>query len=178
MSERLIVDAINGWLSGLFDPTHIDETVNAMVDAAQPDDHDLAAHETARARLAAANERIDKIRALMEEGADPAIVAEWTREAAEEKRAAQDALDNNSRFAITRSADDVRAAAADLRNKLDHLGGAVLDQADPARLRDLYQALGLEVTWRPGTREVTVEAPSPASEEVQEGGYRRVGGGI
>jgi hypothetical protein len=91
-------------------------------------------------------------RAALDAGADAATVATWMAEVTAERNRADMAL----RTATPADAPTV----AELRGLIEGLGDmvAVLTNADPKQRAELYEALGLRLTWHPEDKKVLVEA--------------------
>jgi site-specific DNA recombinase len=164
LREDKVVPALDEWLGKLFDPANLDETCKQL--AAVYDEHeDTTRIEHARRTLADCDDRLNKYRAALEAGTDPAIVTSWLAEVTTERSRAERAL-QAATPADARSAMDVRELVVELGDTV-----AVLKTADSKARAALYEALDLRLTWQPDQKKVLVEAQPP---RVLAGG---VGGG-
>ena len=145
-------------------PERLDATLDLLLHAAA--DADLAARvNAAEAAIAEANRKLGRYRALLDNGADLALVTQWIAETTAERtladrrlvqlRSNQDALDRDQ-----------------LTPALTAIGGMVglLRAADRAERARFYQATGLTGTYDPLANKLQVTA-HPG------GGMVRVGGG-
>jgi len=163
--EAQIVQPLDDWISGIFEPSRLDETCRGLAEAQEPpvieDDH-----AATRQVLADCDVRLARYREALEAGTDPAVVARWISEVQAERRAAEEEL-RRRRTAKALTEDDIRAMVESLGNLAD-----VLEAAEPHKKADLYDNLGLSLTYEPSTRRVLVEADLVGVRPV------RVGGGI
>jgi hypothetical protein len=123
----------------------------------------LAAHDTTgeidrlRRAIAEADEKINRYRATLDAGGDPALLAEWITETTAVRKAAQ------ARLGLTeappqRMTDDQLDAIADAFAGLL----ALLRGANPRDRAELYSRIGLRMIYRPGPETVIVEVVTPA----------------
>jgi DNA invertase Pin-like site-specific DNA recombinase len=164
--EAQIVQPLDDWISGVFEPDRLDETCRGLAEAQEPVPEEDGRAETARRTLADCDARLDRYREALEAGTDLAVVARWISEVQAERRAAEEEL-SQRRPAPALTEDDIRA----MIQSLEDLVG-VLEAAEPAKKAALYESIGLALTYEPSKRRVLVEADL--------GGVRpvRVGGGI
>ncbi|MGH8990632.1 MAG: recombinase family protein, partial [Acidimicrobiia bacterium] len=170
--------AVDGWLAEISDDDHVDDTAKLLA-AAEQDRHqamtggvdrDAESHR-ARQRLMEAEGRLERARATLDAGADPAVVARWINDAENDRRSAEADL---ARLAPDRppTADEVKELLIALRGILDRLS-----TADPTTMREVYRELGLRAVWQPRSPVVQVSiSPELPGQEVRDsdGG----GGGI
>ncbi len=151
LREDKVVPALDEWLGQLFDPANLDATCSLLASVYE-DHEDTSRAEQARRTLVDCDDRLAKYRAALDAGADAATVATWMAEVTAERSRAEIAL----RAATPSEAPTV----ADLRTLIVGLGDmvAVLASADPQKRADLYEALGLRLTWHPDDKKVLVEA--------------------
>ncbi|WP_412749746.1 hypothetical protein [Krasilnikovia sp. M28-CT-15] len=127
----------------------------------------LAAHDTTgeidelRQTIADADAKINRYRATLDAGGDPALIAGWISEATALKRGAQ------ARLGLTeappqRMTSDQLDTIADAFNDLFRL----LRDADPRDKAELYSRIGLRLTYQPGPETMIAEVVTPANSRV------------
>lgn len=153
--EDQILGPLDGWLTRVFDPENLDETLDALHAAsASTDDADMAKAETARKRLADCDKRLTKYRAALDSGAEPAVVSTWIAEVQAERLAAEVELGRSTGHQNRRlSRDQLTTLVNGLGNLLD-----VLATAAPEDKAEVYARLGLRLSYEPGRRVVSVES--------------------
>jgi DNA invertase Pin-like site-specific DNA recombinase len=155
--EELIVPALDRWLARAFSPSRLPDTIHALTAAQDGDIDSRHAADLAQARqiIAACDAKLERYRAALEAGTDPALVARWTATANVERTAAQARL----RTTTGRG----RMTAQEIKELVTALGGivAVLAEADPADKAEVYEQLGLHLTYEPGPQRVIAEAKPP-----------------
>jgi DNA invertase Pin-like site-specific DNA recombinase len=163
LREDGVVRELDRWLAGVFDPENLDETCEALADAAAVRDSDIAAAEAARRKLIDCDTRLERYRLALESGTDPAVVTRWIADVQGDRLVAEQALAAASRTAI-----DVEA----IRARILELGpmGPVLEAANPVAKAELYGSLNLHLTYRPAENLVVAAASPMCATE-------RVGGG-
>jgi site-specific DNA recombinase len=164
--EVQIVPPLDSWISGVFEPDRLEETCRTLAEAQEPPviDDDRAA--TVRQVLVDCDGRLARYREALEAGTDPAVVAEWISEVQAERSAAEKELWRR-RPAPALTEDDIRAIVESLSDLV-----GVLEAAEPQKKAELYDSLGLSLTYEPSKRRVLVEADLGGVRQV------RVGGGI
>lgn len=145
---------LDAWLAKMFAPHRIKETIRDIAAAQQtnrPDPRVLRA----KAKLAECEAKLARHRAALEAGADPATVTGWIAETNAELAAAQAEL----RTTDTRQPHPA-TSAEDLENLIAALGGlvAILHDAKPEDRHNVYDQLGIRMTYHPGKHEIRVEA--------------------
>jgi site-specific DNA recombinase len=166
VKESAIMPELDRWLSGLFTPENVDDTVAQMLSVGEQNETIDAQSEAARRKLADCDDRLRKYRAALDNGADPVVVAGWMSEVKAERLAAEALL--------AASFPSKPLSAAALRSMIANLGdmAQVLAEADPMDKADVYAGLGIEITYRPDQRMVSVTARPlvGVQQSVSEGG--------
>jgi site-specific DNA recombinase len=155
LREDQLTGQVDTWLAEIFHPDHVEHSLQ-MLESAQPDN--TPALEAARRSLAAVDQKLARHRAALEAGADPALVAGWTREVQKERELVV------AQKAALESTTHQRLNAEGIKQLVDSLGGLieVLQKADPDDKLELYRQLGLKLTYDHTTRTVLAEAnPTP-----------------
>lgn len=139
LREDESVDAVNGWIGDVFAPRNVDETVAAILmsqGGAVVDTRDGV-----KQRLADAETRLQRHRAAIEAGVNPAALVEAMNEAQAERAAAKAELANAPAVATVTD--------AEVYAMIDSLGdvGRVLTERKPEELQELYEKLGLELRY-------------------------------
>ncbi|GAA3854181.1 recombinase family protein [Amycolatopsis tucumanensis] len=88
LREEPLRDAVNTWLGGLFACDNVDRTVAALV-ASQGGEGATSGREVARQRLADAEARLERFRAAIGAGVDPAALVDAVNEAQAQRAAAR-----------------------------------------------------------------------------------------
>jgi hypothetical protein len=130
----------------------IDKTVATLVASQNNHAHHERAtdHEVAKKRHADAEASIRRFQAAIKAGIDPAALVEAVNQALAQRDAARAELDNAP------APDGL--SEAEIRAMVDYLGdvGASLNEADPTKLGNLYEALRLEMVYVAAERAVDV----------------------
>ncbi|WP_229874338.1 hypothetical protein [Amycolatopsis deserti] len=134
------MDAVNTWLGGLFARDNVDRTVAALV-ASQSGEGATSGREVARQRLASAEARLERFRAAIGAGVDPAALVDAINEAQAQRAAARAELEDAP-------APDL-VTDAEVYAMIDSLGdvGRKLAKARTDSLAGLYEALNLAVRY-------------------------------
>ncbi len=141
LREDRLADAVNGWVSRLFSPDNLDETVALMAGAQEGPDTTEEAETRLRERIEAAESAMARLQRAMEAGWDPSELTAQFNAAVMEKRAAEAGL-NALEPAQRLSADDYREAVLGLGDMAEALREATRD-----RLVELYQGLRVAVVY-------------------------------
>jgi hypothetical protein len=159
--EDHLTGRINEWISGLFSPENLDDTVAALADASDEDPTAGAAVALKR-RIAAAQSAMDRLQRALEAGWDPEALTGQYNAAVAERRAAEAA------FAALEPSD--RLTAEEIRGVVAELGDMteVLDRANRRDLAELYRALSLSISYDHEERGAVVSI-SPAMRVVKVG---------
>jgi site-specific DNA recombinase len=160
--ENAVVPGLDTWLASLFDEEHRDHTCEVL---AGSDDFDPETEEreaALRDQIRSCDRRLERYRALLDEGEAVATVARWIAEVERERKAAHAQLGRVVPGGeLTKS--QARALVETLRDIVD-----VLAEADPEDKADLYAELGVSLTYHTDGR-VAVEA-LPRGVQVRVGG--------
>ena len=142
MREDAFDAQVNRWIAGLFDPSHIHETID-LITAAQDSGTDDIAAEAAKAKIADANQRMARYKATIDAGGDPAEIGAWITEAKAQRVQAETELRGaTSKVRITRQQiEELITMTADI--------AATLRDAEPAQMADAYRKLGVRLTYDP-----------------------------
>jgi Recombinase len=133
---------VNSWIAGLFDPSHIHETID-LITAAQDNETDDSAADAAKAAIADANERIARYKAAIDANGDPAEIGAWITEAKARRVQAEAELRRT-----TSKARVTRQQIEELINMTTDVA-ATLHNAEPAQIADAYRKLGVRLTYDP-----------------------------
>jgi site-specific DNA recombinase len=164
--EAHVVPALDSWIAELFQTDRLEETCRALAEAQELPVKDTARIEAARQMLADCDARLTRYREALESGVDPAVVGGWIRDVQADRWRAEREL----RPHLAESVLSEEEIVALVQSVGDLIG--VLEAAKPQKKAELYESLGLNLTYQPRDRKVLVEADL--------GGVRtvRVGGGI
>jgi site-specific DNA recombinase len=156
LREAAILGSLDTWLARAFDPGRIEHTLTSMKDA-RPDT-DVRA-DVIRATLEECDRKLARHRAALEAGADPVLVAAWSREVQAERSTAQNQLNSLG----TSGAPSRRMTKDEIRALVDTLGGLlkILDEADPRNKLEVYRRLGLRLTYDHEKGNVLAETRPP-----------------
>ncbi|WP_077062424.1 recombinase family protein [Streptomyces sp. MP131-18] len=166
--EADLIDPLDTWLAGVFAPDRIEHSLTAMEDT-QPREDPQA--EALRRTVAECDRKPARHRAALEAGADPALVASWSREIQAERLAAETRLKQLK----GPTGPARRMSRQEIRDLVDALGGLLnaLRQADPADKAEVYRHPGLRLNYDHEKQEVLAEsrpAPRVGVLVVSEGG--------
>lgn len=143
--EDAIVPPLDAWLAGAFDAEHLDGTVDTLL---APDEADLhqARAQAARRTLADCEQRLATYRSALEAGADLRVVARWTKETEEQRRAAEHEL--RQALIAERRQPSRKELEALIRDAGDLVG--VLASAAVEDKAQLDARLGLRLSYQTG----------------------------
>ncbi|WP_218896237.1 recombinase family protein [Micromonospora purpureochromogenes] len=161
LREDALTDPLDTWLASAFGPDRIERTISAMADAQATDD--LPALGTAaRATIADCDVKLERYRAALDAGADPAVVIGWIAQTQAERTRAEADLH------ATPNKSSQRMSRTEITNLVQALGDivTVLRDADPADKAEVYRQLGLRLTYQPETQTVRAEADLSAHRGV------------
>jgi len=153
LPEAHIVPPLDAWISSLFHPANLEQTVVRLAAAAgQPGLAEASRRAAAQNRLDAATKALRHYERLAGEGADPALVVSWSNRALAEQRAAQSEL---AELPV-----DLDAGPDRIREIIQALGDvpAALAAADPTDKAALYRLLDVGIVYDPATRTAEAEA--------------------
>ncbi len=141
LAEAAVLPALDSWLSQLFLPERVEDTVTAMW-AAQPDSSASPASASHAAIIEECDAKLATYRAALEAGTDPALVSSWIAEIQTRRAAAARAVERTvEKPKLTKN--DVRelvSAATDIHT--------TLARAQPAARAEVYQQLGLKLVYQ------------------------------
>ncbi|GAB3852157.1 recombinase family protein [Dactylosporangium cerinum] len=155
LREDALVDPVDAWLAHLFDPTQRDHTIEMLTQTATGPAGPDPTREAANFTIAECDIKLQRYRAALEAGADPAVVTTWIAQV-EQERAAAEALLAAGLGTATRqrrmSRDEISDLVAGLADAI-----AILRRADPADKAEVYRQLGMRLTYDPETQTVDVQ---------------------
>jgi site-specific DNA recombinase len=166
LREEEIEPPLDHWIARVFEPEHLEETCEQLAAAQAPSVEDEARLGAVREALVECDARLGRYREALEAGADPTVVAAWIKDVQEERRRLEHQLRGGGPTAVW-SPGDIRGLVESLRDLV-----RVLRAARHEKKSDLYESLGLNLTYEPTERRVRVEADLSSVRMV------RVGGGI
>ena len=157
LRETNILEPLDGWLRRSTCPA-FEHSLTAL-ERAQPDIDARA--EAVRRTLDECDRKLARHRAALEAGADPALVAAWSREVQAQRVTAQAQLATIG----TQPSAARRMTRDEIRNLVDALGGLlrVLRDADPGDKLEVYRQLGLRLTYHHDSHTVLAETRPPPS---------------
>ncbi|MBB4934742.1 hypothetical protein F4561_005636 [Lipingzhangella halophila] len=159
---------LDPWLAREFAPARLNATIAAMA-ANQGGDQHAAEEQRIRAEIKECERKLRQYREALDGGTAASAVTEWITEAENQRQAAQ------TRLSRLQTPSD-RLDEATIARMVHELGDIVrvLNEADPNDKAELYQQLGLKLTYEPDEQEVEAEvALSPqliGNSKVSEGG--------
>lgn len=150
--ESAIVPKLDEWIGTLFDPANLDETCAALAAAEGETEADHARIEAAQRKLMDCDRRLGKYRSALDHDADPVIVAGWIAEVQGERLKAE------REIALAQPAS--RYTKAQIRQLVEQLGdiAGALANADPKLKAQVYEELGVRVTYDPTRRVARIES--------------------
>jgi site-specific DNA recombinase len=151
LREVDVVGRLDAWLAELFSPANFDHTCEALA-TASPSDAVSDQRRAAQQVLVDCQRRLDRYRAALEAGTDPAIVQQWIAEVTATRSAAEAQLQQH------RIAPDI-PTPEQIRRLLEQAGGLVkaLDRSDPALRTQLYEELGIDGVYDPNSHTVHLQ---------------------
>ena len=164
--EHPLMEAVNGWLSGLFARENVDQTVAALVASQHGGISRPNAREAAKKRLETAEAKLRRFQAAIEAGVDPAALVEAINGAQAQRAAARAELDN-APAPNTLSDAEVYAMIDSLRDVVE-----ALSRPKRESLEDLYTALDLQVRYEHDLQaaDVTIQPVSRVNSARVRGG--------
>jgi site-specific DNA recombinase len=164
LREAHVIPPLDRWISTLFRAENVEVTCRALADAQEPNANDDARIAVARQLLSDCDARLARYREALESGVDPIVVGSWIDDVQAERRRAEDELRRrDQRSALTH--EDIVALVESLGDIAD-----VLEVGEPQKKVDLYETLGLSLTYQPRDRKVLVEADLSGVQMVGVGG--------
>ncbi|MFF0372102.1 recombinase family protein [Micromonospora sp. NPDC005087] len=149
LREDTLTDPLDTWLASAFTPHHIEQTITAMTDA-QPPNQPPPLAAAAQTIITECDAKLERYRAALDAGADPAVVTEWISQTQAERARAEADLHTHS------SNRPRRMSRTEIKDLVQALGDivTVLRDADPTDKAEVYQQLGLRLTYQPETQTV------------------------
>ncbi len=180
LREDDVLPAIDRWLTVIFAPHLLTQTIREMQAAQAPPatPEPAAPAPDTQATVADCDARLARYQATLDAGGDPQTIAEWTRQVKAERAAAlaRDATQTLRNPSRRLTEDDIRALITALGNLRD-----VIRDAGPAEKAAIYDQLDLKVTFKPGEAkiraEVTIGPENYVEHAEQCGDTGRVRGG-
>lgn len=156
LREDQVLGPLDTWLATAFAPSQIEHSL-ATLERTQPD-HNPAA-QAARQTIAECDRRLASHKHALEAGADPTLIATWTRQVQQERAQATANLEQRIMHHT------VKPMTTDqIRDLVNTLGGLlmILREADPTDKTEVYRQLGLKLTYDHANRLIRAEAqPNP-----------------
>jgi site-specific DNA recombinase len=151
LREVDLVGRLDDWLAELFNPANLDHTCQTLATASRSDpagDQRRAAQQI----LADCQRRLERYRAALEAGTDPAVVQQWIAEVTATRATAEAQLRDS------RTATD-GLTPEQVRDLVEQAGGLVeaLNWSDPALRAQLYEELGIDGVYDPDSHTVHVQ---------------------
>ena len=143
VKEAAVEPGLDGWLASLFDDDHLEETCEILAGVSQPDPEAEARKVALLEEIGECDRRFEQYKAVLDEGADPKIVAGWMAEVKRE-RANLEAQLGHTVPGGKLDKSHVRALVEALQ---DIVG--VLAEADREDKAELYKELGVDMTYNP-----------------------------
>ena len=162
MGESSLLSGLDGCLASLFDDDHIEETCNRLSGVAEPDPAMLEREAALRKAIADCDRKLANYRALLDTEDAGTVAAGWIADTQRQRRALEHQLGQHIP-GDQLTTDQVKALVHALKNIVQ-----VLSEADIIDKADLYEELGIELTYHPDGR-VAVET-RPRRLEVRVGG--------
>jgi DNA invertase Pin-like site-specific DNA recombinase len=141
LREAEILGPIDGWLATAFSSERLAATAATL--AAQSSDPQQAAANELRRQLAEQDRKLKQYRAALDAGADPVEVTKWINDAKQERARLEGEL-----RALPRGEAIAEEEVIELLERLGDLTKTIT-AADPLDKADLYQQLGLKMTYYP-----------------------------
>ncbi|WP_396450456.1 recombinase family protein [Actinomadura sp.] len=154
LREAEILGEVDGWLATAFTPERIASVIDMM--AAQMTDPDAQRAADLRKQQMRCDRKLVQYRAALDAGADPAEVTGWINDVKQERARLEREVK-----AAPRGAGISRDEIADLLQRTGDLAQLAIN-AEPEDKADLYQQLGLTMTYYPQKHEVEARViPEP-----------------
>jgi site-specific DNA recombinase len=146
LREDAILARVDRWLAREFAPHRLAQTIRDLAAAQQPATGNAERREQAAREIEACDRKLAQYHAALDAGASPATVAAWIAETEADRAKHEITL----RQATTRTS----LTAAQIEQMITELGdlAATLRDADPDDKSELYQQLGLKLTYHPGAQ--------------------------
>jgi site-specific DNA recombinase len=151
--ENQVTALLDAWLAKVLAPHRIKQTI-ADLHGAQEQEPSNSLAVRARARVAKCDSKLERYRAALEAGTDPATVTKWIAEVNAERAAAE------AELRTAQSQQHTTMTPEEIEELITGLGGLVriLAKAKPETRQHVYQQLGVKLTYHPDKQEIRVEA--------------------
>jgi hypothetical protein len=151
LRELALADPLNRWLADLFSQQQSARTLEFLLEAHNADDSDVR-RNIIKARIAEANQKLERYTRAIEAGIDPSSLVGAMNAAQAERAAAQVELDTIPR--------PVQVTVHELTGIIDSHGDirARLNAGDPMDKMELYKALEVQIRYQPIQRRAQVSA--------------------
>ncbi|WP_328708852.1 recombinase family protein [Microbispora hainanensis] len=169
LREDAILRRVDRWLCKAFAPHRVAQTIDEMYVDQADTGHDAKA-EIAKAKIAQAETKMARYRAALEAGGDPEEIGKWIAEAKAERVRAEAELRTTTRSARM-SREEITALVAEIGDM-----ARAITEVPTERKSEVYQRLGLRLTYHPGKAKVRAEvnlSPHIVKRFVSEGGHAR-----
>uniref|UniRef100_UPI0031CE372B recombinase family protein n=1 Tax=Saccharothrix mutabilis TaxID=33921 RepID=UPI0031CE372B len=164
LPETAVLEPLGKWLSGLFAPENVDQTLSALVESQDKVGSSDNGHEAAKKRLEAAEGRLRRFQQAIASGIDPAALVEAVNEAQAQRAAAKAELEGVSAPG--------GVSDAEIYAMIDSFGDVheIIKRADAAKLEQLFAELRLEMVYNAEGRtvDVTIRPAGRVSARVRE----------
>ncbi|MBP2329546.1 DNA invertase Pin-like site-specific DNA recombinase [Kibdelosporangium banguiense] len=151
LAERELLGPLDHWLAASFAPHRLEDTINSLFEAQAPTAIDPGLHAAERT-VADCDEKLRRYRAALDAGADPALVTQWIAEVQAQKAVAHTTIRTSKEQAAIMTREEISMVI----NQLGDIR-SVLTDADPDDKAEVYQRLGLKLTYQPGKRTTRAE---------------------
>jgi hypothetical protein len=143
---------LDQWLARMLAPHRIKQTIIDL-NSTQEDPALDAGLLRARAGLAECATKLNRHRAALEAGADPATVAQWIAETNNERALAEAVVRTTS------AGVHPQLIAEEIEKLVGEIGDLVrtLQKAEPADRQEAYRQLGIRLTYDPAEHQIRVE---------------------
>ncbi|MBO2451619.1 recombinase family protein [Actinomadura barringtoniae] len=150
--EKQVTELLDPWLAKVLAPHRIKQTIADLYGAQKQPANTVAIR--ARAKIADCDNKLNRHRAALEAGADPVTITKWIAETNSERTAAEAELRE------AESGQQQTMTEEEIEQFIIRLGGLVciLTNAKPQDQQNVYQQLGVRLTYQPDKQEIRVEA--------------------
>jgi site-specific DNA recombinase len=149
LREELLLAKLDAWLARKLDPVAFTSALRAY-EAGRPGEPQP--DQSAQQEIAEYDAKLRQHRAALEAGADPVLVTSWMKET-QARRALAEAR-------LKKPAARRRMTEEEITGLVTEMGSIMraLEDADPADKAEIYQRLGLTLTYHPQEKRVAAEA--------------------
>ena len=164
LREDAIAESVDRFLHEELGERALSTTLRQLADAQHREamaEHDDGAADELRGTIEDCDTKINRYRAALDAGGDPALIAGWIKETTAIRNAAQARLVLVPGKPARMSEDQIRAIVKALGGLL-----GVLKSAEPRDRAEIYARVGLQMIYRPGTETVLAQVTSSALDGV------------